>query len=143
LPHCSPTKLGPLAGHPLKLATSPKWPPTTTSLCTFTNTYIACHSNMKSCILASFSGSLALIRASCSAASSIAFLIASIFANLVFGSTTTRLRVFGPRSSSIYDSRLYILLSDTVFCAASCLIRLPAFLNIVPVSLSVMLWWGG
>ena len=144
----SPCKIGPLeVGHPPKLATSIKWPPTTTSLHTSTTTYIACHSNMKSCILAfanpsavllaSFSGSLALIYTSFSAASSIAFLIVSIFANLVFGSTTTRLRLFGPRSSSICDSKLCILLWHTAFCADSCPIRLPAFFKIARVSLSV------
>jgi hypothetical protein len=130
------------------VTTSTKWPPTTTSLHISTTTYIVCHSNMKSCILAfansfvvflaSFSGSLALICASFSAASFIAFLIASMFANLVFGSTTTRLRLFGPRSSSIYDSKLCILLWHTAFCADSCPIRLPAFFKIARISLSVI-----
>jgi hypothetical protein len=117
----SSAKIGPLViGHPPKLAISIKWPPTTTSLYISTTTYIACHLNMKSYILAfansstvllaSFSGSLALIYAFLFIALSIAFLIAFIFANLVFRSATIRLRFFGPRSSLIYDSKLYILL---------------------------------
>jgi hypothetical protein len=68
-------------------------------------------------LFTSFSGSLALIHASCSASASIAFLIASMFVNLVFGTTATRLRVFRPQSFSICDSRLCILLG---YCIAGC-----------------------